>query len=275
MPNSNSNANANTNSSANTNSQTSAANVNSNSDSANSGPTINTREPDKYSATLVFSIETQGGDKTIGIPSLSVQVARNGDDRRVEFKLPDGSPLVYLDHNNRHYVVLPARKQYAELTQESTGVQIHKLITPGQLVENLKNIKGVERVGEGPMDGRSADKYRYTASTNTNTKAGEVKAEAFVYVDKETGLPLRAEILAESSGDVKGVNAARVVAEMHDIKTDVAPALFEPPAGYDQVAPEKVRQQIDALTGAVAAILKAMMANAMSASPSPAASVKP
>jgi len=275
MPNSNLNANANTNSSANTNSQTSAANVNSNSDSANSGPTINTREPDKYSATLVFSMETQGGDKTIGIPSLSVQVARTGDDRRVEFKLPDGSPLVYLDHNNRHYVVLPARKQYAELTQEATGVQIHKLMTPGQLVENLKNIKGVERVGEGPMDGRSADKYRYTASTNTNTKAGEVSAEAFVYVDKETGLPLRAEILAESSGDVKGVNAARVVAEMHDIKTDVAPELFEPPAGYDQVAPEKVRQQIDALTGAVAAILKAMMANAMSASPSPAASVKP
>ncbi len=259
----------------NTNSQTSAANINSNSNSANNGPVINTREPGKYSATLVFSIETQGGDKTIGIPSLSVQVARNGDDRRVEFKLPDGTPLVYLDHNNRHYVILPARKQYAELTQESTGVQINKLITPGQLVEDLKNIKGVERVGEGPMDGRNADKYRYTTSTNTNTKAGEVKAEAFVYVDKETGLPLRAEMLAESSGDVKGVNAARVVAEMHDIKTDVAPAFFEPPAGYEQVAPEKVRQQIDALTSAVAAILKAMMANAMSASPSPAASVKP
>ena len=275
QPMTNSNSNANANSSANTNSQTSAANVNSNSDSANNGPTINTREPDKYSATLVFSVETQGGDKTIGIPSLAVQVARNGDDRRVEFKLPDGTPLVYLDHNNRHYVILPARKQFAELTQESTGVQIHKLITPGQLVEDLKNIKGVERVGEGPMDGRNADKYRYATSTNTNTKAGEVKAEAFVYVDKETGLPLRAEMLAESSGDVKGVNAARVVAEMHEIKTDVAPALFEPPAGYEQVAPEKVRQQIDALTSAVGAILKAMMANAMSASPSPAASAKP
>jgi hypothetical protein len=271
MPSSNANANANSN----TNSQTTNVNTNSNSDSANNGPTINTREPDKYSSTLVFSIETQGGDKTIGIPSLSVQVARNGDDRRVEFKLPDGSPLVYLDHNNRHYVILPSRKQYAELTQEATGVQIHKLITPGQLVEDLKNIKGVERVGEGPMDGRSADKYRYTASTNTNTKAGEVKAEAFVYVDKETGLPLRAEMLAESSGDVKGVKAARVVAEMHDIKTDVAPELFEPPAGYEQVAPEKVRQQIDALTSAVAAILKAMMANAMNQSPSPAPSVSP
>jgi hypothetical protein len=267
-----SNANSNTNANANTNSPSSAANTNSTSESSDRGPTINTREPDKYSATLVFSLETEGGDKAIGIPSLAVQVARNGDDRRVEFKLPDGTPLIYLDHNNRHYVILPARKQYAELSQEATGVQFHKLITPGQLVADLKNIRGVERVGEGPMDGRSAEKYRYSTSTNTNTKAGEVKAEAFIYVDKETGLPLRAEMLAESSGDIKGIKAARVVAEMHDIRTDVAPALFEPTTGYEQVAPEKLRQQIDALTSAVAAILKAMMANAMNASPSPSAS---
>ncbi len=275
--NSNANANANSNGNANSpgNSQTGPANINANSESDNRGLAINTREPDKYSATLVFSIETQGGDKAIGIPSLAVQVARNGDDRRLEFKLPDGSPLVYLDHNNRHYVILPARKQYAELTQDATGVQFHKLITPGQLVEDLKNIPGVERAGEGLMDGRSAEKYRYSASTNTNTKAGEVKAQAFVYVDKETGLPLRAEMLAESSGDVKGVKAARVVVEMHDIKTDAAPALFEPPTEYTQVAPEKVRQQVDALTTAVAAILKAMMAGTASASPSPAVTVKP
>jgi hypothetical protein len=272
MPNSNSNANANANSNANINSSNTNSNLNSNSDDK-SGPVINAREPEKYSATLAFSMETEGGDKAIGIPSLAVQVARNGDDRRVEFKLPDGSPLVYLDHNNKHYVILPSRKQYAELTQEATGIQIHKLITPGQLVEDLKKIKGVERAGEGPMAGRDAEKYRYSTSTNTNTKAGEVKAEAFVYVDKETGLPLRAEMLAESSGDIKGVKAARVVAEMRDIKTDIATTLFDPPTGYEQVAPEKVRQQIDALTSAVAAILKAMMASTMSqstSSPTPA-----
>ena len=263
--NANANANANANSS-------SANNLNANSE--NSGSTINTREPDKYSATLVFSLETEGGDKAIGIPSLSMQVARSGDDRRVEFKLPDGSPLIYLDHDNHHYVVLPSRKQYAELTKEATGVQLHKLLTPGQLVEDLKKIKGLERAGEGPMDGRTADKYRYSASTNTNTKAGEVKAEAFVYVDKETGLPLRAELMAESSGDVKGVKAARVVAEMRDIKTDLDTSIFQTPAGYELVPPEKVRQQIDALTGALGAILKAMMAGA-SATPSPTASVTP
>lgn len=262
MPGANESSNANANTNTPKNDQAAPQNINATSASTDRGPAINTREPDKYSATLAFSLETEGGDKAIGIPSLAVQVARNGDDRRVEFKLPDGSPFIYLDHKNRHYVILPARKQFAELTQEATGVQFYKLITPGQLVEDLKNIRGVQRVGEGPMDGRSADKYRYSAATNTNTQAGEVKAEAFVYVDKETGLPLRAEMLAESSGDVKGVKAARVVAEMHDIKTDVADTLFEPPNGFEQVAPDKVRQQIDALTSAVAAILKALMARA-------------
>jgi hypothetical protein len=271
-------ANTNVNTNANANSATINSNVssaNSNSESTDRSPTINTREPEKYSATLTFSIETEGGDKAIGIPPLAVQVARSGEDRRVEFKLPDGSPLIYLDHNNRHYVVLPSRKQYAELSQEATGIQLHKLLTPGQLVEALKNRKGVEAAGEGLINGRAADKYRYSASTNTNTKAGEVKAEAFVYIDKETGLPLRAEMLAESSGDVKGVNAARVVAEMKDIKTDIAASLFEVPSGYAQVAPEKIRQQIDALTNAVAAIIKAMISSQGSqtgASPSPATS---
>ena len=259
MANSNGSANSNSNANASANSNASSS---SSETSATSGVSINTREPEKYSATLTFSLETEGREKAIGIPSLSLQVARNGDDRRVEFKLPDGTPLVYLDHNNRHYVIVPGRKQYAELTQEATGVQMHKLLTPGQLVEDLKGVKGVERAGDEVMNGRTADKYRYSAAANTNTQAGEVKAEAFVYVDKETGLPLRAELSAESSGDVKGVKAARVVAEMRDIKTDIAAAEFELPAGYATVPPEKVRQQIDALTGAVAAVLKAMMANA-------------
>jgi hypothetical protein len=269
-PHSNANTNANTQPA---NTRTGAANANS--ESAANGIIINAREPAKYSATLQLSLETAGGDKTIGVPSLSVQVARSGDDRRVEFKLPDGTPLVYLDHNNHHYVIVPGRKQFAELTQEATGVQMQKLMTPGQLVEDLKDLKGVERAGEGPMNGRVAEKYRYNASTNTNTKAGEVKAEAFVYVDKETGLPLRAELNAAGSGDIKGMKAARVVAEMRDIKTDIEASLFEVPAGYAQVAPEKVREQIDALTSAVAAVLKALMANASNPAASPAAAVSP
>jgi hypothetical protein len=214
----------------------------------------------------------------MGIPPLSVQVGRNGPDRRIEFKLPDGTPLIYLDHDNHHYVVVPTKKQYAELNQESTGTQFQKLMTPAQIVDSLKNKSGVEKVGEEQVNGRTAEKYRYATARNTNTKAGEVKAEAFFYIDKETRLPLRTEIDAESSGEVKGVNAARIVAELRDINTNPDLSGFEVPSGYSQVAPEKIRQQIDALTSAVAAIVRAMMANMRpegAASPSPAGTGSP
>src|SRR5262249_55888294 len=97
--------------------------------------------------------------------------------------------------------------------------------------------------------------------------AGEEQANAYIYGDKETRLPLHSEIQAESSGDVKGGKAARGVAEMKDIKTDIEASTFEVPAGYAQSPPEKIRQQIDALNGAVTAILKAMIANVGSGQP--------
>src|ERR1044071_7227350 len=178
--------------------QTAGPNVNTNlTANANTSPITNsnavtvapsviaTREPEKYRAILVFSAETEGGQKTVGIPTLSAEVARNGADRRVSFKLPDGSDLIYLEQGDKHIVIAPARKQYAELTPEATGFQLQKLMTPGQIVSYLEKLKGVERVGEETMNGRLADKYRYSNTTSTSTSAGQVSTEAFVFVDKE------------------------------------------------------------------------------------------
>jgi hypothetical protein len=276
--------NANTNLTVNTNTATTA--------NANTSPdttvVIAAREPDQYRATLVFSAETEGGQKTVGIPTLSVDVARSGADRRVAFKLPDGSDLIYLEQGDKHIVLAPGRKQYAELTPEATGFQLQKLMTPGQLVAYLEKLRGVERVGDDTINGRTADKYRYANTTNTSTSAGQLNTEAFVYVDKETGLPLRSELYTEASGNVQGVKGAKIVAEMRDITTTtVDPTLFQVPAGLNKVPPEQVRAQIDAFTGTVAALIKALLSNmapqgasnsgspTMMASPSVSPSVKP
>lgn len=266
-------SNANVTVNANTSPTIATANI-----SPEASTTVAAREPEKYSAVLVFSAETEGGQKTVGIPTLSAQVARNGADRRVAFKLPDGSDLIYLEQGDKHIVIAPARKQYAELTQEATGFQLHKLMTPGQLVARLDQLKGVERVGEETMNGRTAEKYRYATTTNTSTSAGEVKSEAFIYVDKETGLPLRAELFSEASGNVQGVKGARIVAEMRDITTTIDDSLFQVPAGLNKVPPEQVRQQIDAFTNTVAALVKALLSNMNSAaasSASPALTASP
>jgi hypothetical protein len=260
-----------------TNANTAPANANANLSPPPSA-VIATREPQKYRATLVLSAETEGGEKTIGIPTLSAEVARNGDDRRVSFKLPDGSDLIYLEQGGKHIVIAPGRKQYAELTPEATGFQLQRLMTPGQIVSYIEKLKGVERVGDDTMNGRPADKYSYAATSNTSTSAGQVNTQAFVYVDKETGLPLRAELYSEATGNVQGVKGAKVVAEMKDISTTIDDSLFQVPAGLSKVPPEQVKAQIDALTNTVAALVKALLTNMNSSSatgPSPAMSASP
>lgn len=266
------NLNVNTNTSANAN----AVPVNANSAVAPS--TMAAREPDAYRATLVFSAETEGGEKTVGIPTLSAEVAKNGADRRLSFKLPDGSDLIYLEHNGVQYAIAPARKQYAELTPEATGFQIHKLMTPGQLVAYLDRLQGIEAVGEEQLNGRTALKYRYARTDQTKTSAGEVRTESFIYIDKETGLPLRAELFSEASGNVQGARGATVVAEMRDITTNVDPSLFEVPSGLNKVSEQQVRQQVNAITNTIAAVLRTLLTNMNTTpppSPSPTATVSP
>jgi hypothetical protein len=259
----NANANINTNINTNTNS---LANVN-----VNAAPpsTLAAREPNAYRATLVFTAETEGGEKTVGIPPLSAEVARNGEDRRVSFKLPDGSDLVYLDHAGTPYAILPGRKQYAELTPAATGFQLHKLMTPGQLVAYLDRLQGIQAVGDETVNGRTAQKYRYARTENTKTSAGEVHTESFIYVDKETGLPLRAELFGEATGNVQGVKGAKIVAEMRNITTNVEPTLFEVPTGYSKVSEQQVRAQVDAITNTVAAVLRTLLMNMNTAPPPP------
>src|SRR6185295_1333921 len=259
------NTNINTNVNANV-----AANTNINANTAPS--TFAAREPNTYRATIVFTAETEGGDKAIGIPTLSAEVAKSGSDRRLSFKLPDGSDLIYLEHAGVQYGIAPARKQYAELTPEATGFQLQKLMTPGQLVAYLDRLQGIEFVGEEPQSGRTALKYRYAKTAQTKTSAGEVKTESFVYVDKETGLPLRAELFSEASGNVQGVKGAKVVAEMRDIQTNPDPSLFEIPAGMTKVPEQQVRAQVNAVTNTVAAVLRALLQNMNTAPPPPPAS---
>jgi hypothetical protein len=262
------NANINTNTNVNVNANPTGANIN-----ASTAPsTIAAKEPDTYRATIVFTAETEGGDKAIGIPTLSAEVAKSGSDRRLSFKLPDGSDLVYLEKAGVQYGIAPARKQYAELTPEATGFQLQKLMTPGQIVAYLDRLRGIEFVGEEPLAGRTALKYRYAKTAQTQTSAGEVKTESFVFVDKDTGLPLRAELFSEASGNVQGVKGAKVVAELQNIQTTVDPSLFEIPAGMNKVPEAQVRAQVNAVTNTVAAVLRTLLTNMNSAPPPPPAS---
>ena len=249
------NANAgNTNATVNVNSATSA-NMTTSTITTNTGQTIEAKEPDKYSATMVATLATAGQQQLKG--EAQIKVERNGADRRYSITLPLYGELIFLDKADKRYVVMPARKQYAELTEELTGVNMDQVraMTPSQLVAFVERQQGVERVGEETLNNRQAIKYKVAGRAQTQTTAGQVQGESYIYVDKETGLPLRIEGFGQSTGNVQGVSGGQIVVETHDLKTDVNPSDFEIPQDYAKLTPEQVRQQVQQITQGIQALM--------------------
>ena len=249
-----------------------SANMTSSTITTGTGQTIEAREPDKYSATMVATLSTTGQQQAKG--QAEVRVERNGSDRRYAVTLPLYGELVFLDKADKRYVIMPARKQYAELTQELTGVNMDQVrsMTPGQLVAYVERQQGVERVGEETLNNRQAVKYKVAGRAQTQTSAGQVQGESFIYVDKDTGLPLRIEGFGQSTGNVQGVTGGNVVVETRDLKTDVNPSDFEIPQDYAKLTPEQVRQQVQQIVQALQGLMAFINAQQNAATPAPAGS---
>ena len=241
--------------------------------STTTGTGVDTREPDQYSATITLKLEVTG-NQNMSTPPLTANFARNGADRRVSFKVPgSGDEVIYLDRANKRYVILPNRKQYAELNAQSTGFEIPTVMTPAQIVNQVKNVSGCEKAGEEQFGGRDATKYRCAAAAKTGTQAGEVKTESFIYVDKETGLPLHSESVVSSSGSVGGASAVKIVTEVSNIQTNVAANTFDEPTGMSKVDPAQVRSQVEAVLKAAMIFAQSIMqtSSAPPSSPTPMA----
>lgn len=226
---------------ANVNSSNTSVATNAN-DSTAAANAFETREPSQYQATLV--ITQAATDKGQAMSTPNIQIARSGDNRRYSISgLPAIGDVVFLDRADKRYLLLPTKKQYVELGPETTGFDVRSL-TPAQMVDRMKSQPGVERVGDDTVNGRSVVKYRYAAAGHTTTQAGDVRAENFIYVDKDTGLPIKVETFGQSTGNVAGASRAKVVAELRDLTTTVDAASFDLPQGYAQITKEQIQQYV-------------------------------
>lgn len=263
----NTNTNVNTSLDNKTNSNSMNANLANTSD-VNSGGTISeVKEPEKYQAKINLSLQTENtAGQNSALPGLIALVARDGANRRMEFTLPNNEKIIYLETGGKNLVLLPNRKQYAELNEQSTGVNVRSVMMPDQIVKQLQGMKGVKRVGEETSDGRSVIKYSYQSMTETKTQAGNVETESYFLVDKETGLPLRSETVAESQGgNVQGIKGGRVVTQMSEIKTDVPADLFAVPTDLQKVDEAQIRTQITLVTNVLTGIISQALKSAQTA----------
>jgi hypothetical protein len=230
-------------------------------------PSVDAREPDQYRANVTIKLEAIGATAPLTLPALAANVSRSGGDRRMEFAIPGGGRVIYLDKGSTNYLILPDKNQYAEINKESTGFEIRRLLMPEEIVRQIKNTPGVQLVGDDKLYGREVTKYRYAAVANTQTQAGDVATESYLYVDKATGLPLRSEIVTQSSGNVQGYKGLRVVTEMTDLKTDVPADLMQPPTGLQKIEAEQVRAQVDLIFRALATVIGQMMQQGQAPAP--------
>ena len=266
---------ANTNTTANTTIVNTNTNVNSNANTTVSTTAITTSEPDQYQANVRLTLETLG-DQKASTPPLGAMVAKSGADRVMEFTVPGtNEKVIYLEKGGMNYVILPNRKQYAELTKEAVGFEVRRLLMPEQIVQQVKAIPGMRLVGEETANGRTVVKYAYSGTANTGTQAGTVGTESYVLVDKETSLPVRSETVSQSQsgGNVQGVNGLRMVTEMTDIKTTPDASIFTLPSEFQKIDSEQVKAQVNLVFSAVAAIVGQAMKQAQAPAPSPSASV--
>ena len=218
---------------------------------------IVTDEPESYSATLRLTAET-AGERAAALPHLEADVARRGRDRRISFRLPDGEQVVYLSRGGMRYVILPDRGRYAEVTSRAAGFELPRLLTPDGLVDYLKGRRGYVRAGEEEMNGRTVVKYVASGESRAGTRAGDMTAESVVYVDKLTGLPLRAELAAEAAGAGRG-DGVKVVAEVRNVRTEVDPGVFAVPRRMEKVEADEVRRQVNSLVNAAARIAGSLL----------------
>lgn len=249
------------------NSLANASNLNTANTNSISSSTVEAREPDKYQATVKLSLEAVGDAQKTSLPTVGANVARDGADRAMEFTMPTNEKVIYLEKAGVNYLILPNRKQYAELTKEALGFEVRQMMSPNQIVNQVKGLRGVQVIGEETVNGREVTKYGYSGTANTQTRAGQVDTEAVLIIDKETGLPLRSETVSQSQsgGNVQGFKGMRLVTEMSNITTSPNANLFNIPTDYAKIDPEQVRAQVSAVFNVVAGLVGQAMKQAQTA----------
>ncbi len=258
-----------------------ASNFNSNTANSNtSTTTYQFAEPNSYQGVMRLTFETMGQQPQSKntLPPIVATVARKGVDRMMEFTLPTNEKVQYIEKGDMQYIVLPSRKQYAELTDEALGFEVRRLMMPEQIVNQLKAIPGVTLAGEENLNGRQVIRYTYNRATNTNSQVGTVETDSYFLIDKETGLPVRSETVSQSAsgGNVQGVSGLRLVTEMTDIRSEPDPNLFNVPTEFQRIDSEQVKAQANILFQAAAAVIGQMINQAkVSPTPTPAATATP
>lgn len=196
-------------------------------------PPFATKEPDRYQATriITYTETTTDSGSVNEMHTTTVNISRDGVQRREEHETSDSGSIVYLENTSGHFILLPKLKLYANPDSDAkgNGLNAHTVIlyesSPHLLLHASPAASLYLKLGPENISGRTATKYRVSNSEAT------LGSEAFIWVDESLGMPIKSESTHRSS-----TVTTKTSMELNDIRLEVDPTLFLLPSDYREVA---------------------------------------
>lgn len=198
---------------------------------------VDIKDPDRFSLSMTISAQEINNEPS-SMPTLQFGFTKFDSDRRWTFSLP--APLgqvVYLEKSGLMYLILSDRKQYVELNPNDLGFQMGRAMTPSAIANQLKARARTEALGVELVNGRSARKFRFNSESQTEDGA--------IYVDIETGLPVRAEVNTRPASG----KPLRIIVEGREVQLNPDRAIFDVPAGMKKVSTQEAKPPMDMFAG--------------------------
>ena len=206
-------------------------------DATSSTPPFATKEPERYQAVRVIKGGAGAEAAPNDVSGERTLIARDGDLRREDYESSAGEKISYLRRPEGTYVLLPAKKLYAELRPEADGgtsedgSSVPPDFSPDRLLNETRPESHYEKLGAESINGRATVKYRVIVRGRTGAAGREATTESLVWVDESLGMPVKTETTS-TGGTASG---ARISMELRDIKETVDSSLFELPQDYRKV----------------------------------------
>jgi hypothetical protein len=209
-------------------------------------PPFATKEPERYQATRI--ITTSGDSKAAAEGQQGGQtfIARDGERRREDYEAAAGQKISYLQLPEGSYVLLPAKKLYAELKAGGTGAGDEREMSaapdfaPEKLLNETRPESVYEKLGAEDVNGRATQKYRVTVKGKTGASR-EVTTESIVWVDERLGMPVKTETTSTGGAAASG---SKVSMELRDIRETVDASLFELPSDFRKVEARELYAEV-------------------------------
>ena len=191
-----------------------------------STPPFQTKEPERYRAVRTITTVNAAGETLVTRTS----VARDGEMRRHE-----SGKIVYLDVPEGNFVLLPAEKVYADLTDQSAiSADQEGEVSPEGLLHEDSESTSYQKLGSESIGGRNTNKYRIVV--NGSTAPNVSQSETMMWVDEALQMPIRSE--------TKSADGTRVTMELSEIKLETDKNVFTVPKDYQKLTFSELRKRL-------------------------------